>query len=299
MKFRKKLLSNLQAWLFMLPAIALLATFVFGPLFTSFGYSLMRFENFLPTEFVGFKNFKTAFSLQMFWNSLQLTFKWVVMNMLFPTFCGLFLALLMEFYTKKQVFTGLTRTILFMPMMMSLVAAGVLWAMVFDPSIGIIAGLFKMLNITTKFNAFGNASTSLYFAFIPIIWKDSGFSMVVFSAAAQGVSKDMIEASIVEGASKMQRIRFVMVPSMMSTLVTVLLINMISGFKAFDMLFALTRGGPGAATNVMAVYAYEQAFTSYLFDYASAVMTLQLGCVIIFILIFNLLMKPIKKKYST
>lgn len=299
MQGNRKLSANILAIAFLLPSMVLLVMFVYGPLVSSFGYAFTKFENFAPIEFVGLKNFMNAFNTKQFWNALQLTFKWVALNTFLPTFFGMVLALLMEFFTKRRVFVGITRTILFIPMMMSLVAVGILWSLVFDPNIGIIGGVAKALGYPGKINMFADTSLAIVSAFIPIIWKDAGFSMVIFSAAAQGISKDVIEASVVEGASKMEQIRHIMLPSMMNTCITVLLINMISGFKAFDMLYALTRGGPGAATNVMAIYSYEQAFTSFKFDYSSAIMTVQFVCVVAFIVLFNLLTIPIKKKYST
>lgn len=296
MKSKKK--AVVLAFLFLLPAIILMVVFVYGPLVKSLGYAFMKFENFKPSEWIGIKNFQTAFEDKLFLNSIVLTFKWVLMNTLLPTMAGLCLAFLLEFFTKNQTITNTARTVLFMPMMMSLVSVGLLWALIYDSNIGILAGLVKAVGYKGKVNVFSNVDTALYVAFIPVIWQSAGFSMVIFSAAVQGISKDIIEASLLDGASKLQQIKSVMLPSIINTITMVMMINMISGFKAFDLLYTLTRGGPGASTNITAVYSYSQAFSSFRFDYSSAIMVLLLVCVILFLLLFFAVTNPIKKKYS-
>jgi ABC-type sugar transport system permease subunit len=288
----------IQAYLFLLPAILLLIAFVYGPLFTSIGYSFSSFENFQPKNFVGLANYKAAFTNGLFWNSISLTFKWVIMNTLLPTFIGLLLALLIEAFIKNDSIAAITRTILFMPMLMSLVAVGILWSLMYDPNIGIVAGVLKAFGINQRVYLYANQNLAIYVAFIPLLWQSSGFAMVIFAADLQGISKDIIEAAVVEGATKSQQIRYIMVPGIMGTIINVLSINMITGFKAFDLIYSLTKGGPGASTNITALYAYDQAFNSFRFDYSSAVMVVLFIFAIMFLLLFQLLVKPLKKRYS-
>lgn len=295
---KKNIGITLQAYMFMVPAAVLLLVFVYGPLFTSISYSFSSFKNFKPDGFVGLDNYKAAFSNKMFWNSIQLTFKWVVMNTIIPTFIGLILALLMETLIKKRVFITITRTVLFMPMLMSLITVGILWSLIYDPNIGVVSGFLKAIGITDRMYVYSNLDAAIYVAFIPIVWQSTGFSLVIFSAALQGLSKDIIEASVVEGASKSQQMFYIMIPGIMGTIITVLMINMISGFKAFDLIYSLTKGGPGASTNITAIYAYDQAFNSFRFDYSSAIMVVLFVFVLIFMAVLLLLTKPLKKRFN-
>jgi ABC-type sugar transport system permease subunit len=287
-----------QAFFFMLPAAIMLVVFVYGPLLTSFGYSFFSFRDFKPDFFVGLKNFKEAFSDILFRNSIRLTFQWVLFNTVFPTITGLLLAILLEFLTRRSFLAGASRTILFMPMMMSLVSVGLLWRLIYDPNIGMIVGLLRWCGINVRFNALANAKTALMVSYIPVLWQGAGFSMVVFSAALQGIPQDIIEVSMVEGANKTQQIRFIMLPMIISTIMMVMMINMISGFKAFDLLYVLTKGGPGAATNITAIYSYNQAFWSYRIEYASAIMLLLFFCVIIFLAVFSAVSSLIVRKFG-
>jgi len=287
-----------QSYLFLLPAFAILILFLYYPVIKSIEYSFFSFKNFGPFEFVKLDNYKYAFQDKLFWDSIYLTFKWVILNAFLPTMVGLILALLLEYFTKSGWFTGTVRTILFMPMMMSLVAVGLLWSLIYDPNLGILNSLLHELGYKGKFMAYGNLDTALYMAFIPVLWQSAGFSMVVFSAAMQSISKDMIEAAVVEGANKISQIRYITIPSILKTITMIVIINMISGFKAFDLLYVLTRGGPGNSTEITGVYAYKQAFFAFKFEYASTMMVCLLVCVIVFLIVFNFVFGKIERKYG-
>ena len=294
----RKTTATITAILFMLPAAIVLVTFVYGPLVSSFGYSLFSFKNFAPDVFIGLNNFREAFADQLFRNSIMLTFQWVLLNTLFPSTVGLILALLMELFTKRRLFTEVSRTILFMPMMMSLVSVGLLWRLIYDSNIGIITGVLRWAGVTVRFNAFSNPKTALMVSYLPVLWQGSGFSMVIFSAALQGIPRDIIEASMVEGTSKLQQVKSIFIPMIIGTIMMVLMVNMISGFKAFDLLYVLTRGGPGASTNITAIYAYNQAFWSYRFEYASAIMVTLFLSVIVFLALFTSVSRVITRKFD-
>lgn len=289
----------LQAYLFLVPAAIVLIMFLYYPVVQGINYSFYHFKNFLPDKFVGFNNYKTAWHDPIFWNSIYLTLKWVVMNAFIPTAIGLVLAILLEYFTKVKWLAHTSRTILFMPMMMSMVAVGLLWTLIYDPNLGMLNGLLHAFGYKGIFNAYSNLKTALYMTYIPVVWQSSGFSMVVFSAALQSVSKDIVESSMVEGANKINQIRYIMIPSILKTITMIIIVNMISGFKAFDLLYVLTRGGPGMSTEITAVYAYKQAFFAFKFEYASTMTVCLLVCVIFFLAAFNFASQRIENKFGS
>ncbi|HEY5586980.1 MAG TPA: sugar ABC transporter permease [Ruminiclostridium sp.] len=291
--------KQIKAYIYLLPAAILLIIFLYYPVVESIGYSFFNFKNFKPFEFVGLDNYRSAFADGLFWNSIYLTFKWVIMNTIFPTFIGLMLSILVDYLSKIQWFTSMSRTILFMPMMMSMVAVGLLWTLIYNPNLGLLNGLLGVFGLDEKFIALGSTKTAIYMSFIPLIWQSSGFSMVVCSAALQSVSKEMLEASLIDGCNKFNQLKRIMLPNIVGAIVMVSTVNMISGFKAFDLLYVLTKGGPGAATEITAVYAYKQAFLAFKFDYASTMMTCLLICVIVFLLIFNFFSNKVEKKFGS
>lgn len=295
MKKQKKA-DTLQAYLFLLPMLLFLGYFLYRSVFATIGYSFTRFDNFQPAEFAGLANYRKLFADTQFWNSLRLTFIWSFLSAVFLTSFGLLLALLMEFFTKSARFMSVSRTILFMPEMMSLLAVGLLWSLIYDPSIGVITGIMRMLGFAGKFEAYANPDMAIYVAFIPILWRSTGFSMVIFSAALQGIPTDIIECSVVEGTSKLQRIVYIMLPNIIKTVTMVFSLNMISGFKAFDFLYALTGGGPGISTQVTSLYAYTQAYKVFKFDYAAAMLAVMLLCVAVLVILYNVLTGKLEKK---
>jgi raffinose/stachyose/melibiose transport system permease protein len=298
MKRKNNALNTAQAYLFLLPAIVFMGVFLYRPMIESIRYSFMNFKNFLPNGYVGFSNYIYLFHDPQFRNGIILTFQWALLNALLPTVVGLVLALMLEFFTRSRRLAGISRTILFMPQMMSLVAVGLLWSLLYDTNIGVITGFMKVLGIPGKFFPYANTDIALYVAFIPVIWYGAGFSMVVFSAALQGISRDVIESSMVEGAKKLQQILYIFLPGIVKTITMLVTINLISGFKAFDLIYVLTGGGPGTVTEVASVYAYKKAFVSYRFDFSSATMTCLLLCVIVFILILNAISRRAEERFG-
>lgn len=121
--------------------------------------------------------------------------------------------------------------------------------------------------------------------------------MVIFSAALQGVSRDVIEAGMIDGANKFQQIRYISIPGIMGTVSTVFVINMINGFKAFDILQVLTEGGPANSTLITSLYMYRQAFFAFKYDYASAMSTILFLCIIVFTILGNRLNTKVNEKY--
>jgi ABC-type sugar transport system permease subunit len=293
---RNRIKDAAQAYLFLLPMILFLCYFLYRSILGTIGYSFLRFVNFVPRNFVGFQNYIELFSDMQFWNGLRLTFIWAFLSAGLLTLSGLILALLLEFFTKSSILSGLSRTLLFMPEIMSLVAAGLLWSLIYNPNIGVITGLMHVFGSTEKFRPYASVDTAIYVAFLPTIWKSCGFSMIIFSAALQGVSQDIVESAIVEGANKFQQIMYVILPSIVKTITMVFLLNLISGFKAFDFLYALTGGGPGMSTKVTSLYAYETAFSVFRFDYAGAMLSFMLACVVVIVMVYNLAVSRLESK---
>ena len=252
----------------------MLLGYMYFPLLKSFQYSLFEFREFRPARFVGLDNYFQVFKDGLFWNSVSLTLQWVVMTALLPTVWGLILALLIEYSGTGRALAGVTRTVLFMPMMMSLVAVGLLWTLIFNPNLGLISGLLNAMSVTDAghpLNLFGNTRYALYAAFIPVLWQGAGFAMVIFSAALQSIPLEIREAAVIDGANKTRQICGIALPYIARTVIIVMTVNMIGGFKAFDLLKVLTAGGPASSTEITALYMYRIGFFSFRFGYSSAI----------------------------
>ena len=211
-----------------------------------------------------------------------------------PTFAGLLLAVLVYYQTKGRVLSGVARTILFMPMMMPAVAVGLLWSLIYNPLLGLLNQLLHLIKAIPSGTYVGfleNPNTALYEAFVPMVWQSAGFSMVIFSAALQGIPIDIREAAVLDGASKLKEIRHIVIPFIAPTIVSLVTVNMISGFKAFDLLNVLTHGGPAESTMIVSLYMYKQAFSAWKYGYSSAVAVVLFMSILVCVFLFSLIAK--------
>jgi ABC-type sugar transport system permease subunit len=269
----QRLGDNLSPYLFVLPELLLLAVFIIYPLISSGYLSMTNWSGLGAKQFIGTGNYRQLFRDPLFWNSIRLQLIWAVMSLVFLAISALLLALIVEMFVPRKGLTSVFRTILFMPMMMSLVSVGLLWTMIYHPIIGVINGLLNNLGILKSgqvLTLLANPKTTLYAVFVPVIWQWSGFGMVIFSAAMQGIPQDIIEASVIDGCSKLSRIRHIILPLLAPTIVTVNTVNFIGGLKCFDIIYVMTDGGPGYATLVTSIYIFKKAFINNEFGYSAA-----------------------------
>ncbi len=293
---------RISPYLYVLPSILVLLAFMYLPVARTIQYSFFTFRNFIPTVAVGFANYRAIFRDPTFWSSIALTLKWVVMTALLPGFFGLVLALLIEQSGYSRTVAGATRTILFIPMMMSLVAVGLMWTLIYNPLLGLLNATLKLVGLVTSarpFNVFGDTRTALYYAFVPVIWQGSGFAMVIFAAALQGIPLEILEASIIDGASRMTQIVRIILPLIFRTITITVVINMISGFKAFDLLKVLTGGGPAASTEITSLYMYRKAFFAFDFGNSSAIAVVLFAIVLVCALGTNSLVDRLNRRFES
>jgi ABC-type sugar transport system permease subunit len=281
---------NYVPYLFILPAAAMLIVFLYYPVIGALDISLNEWSGMGPRKFAGLANYANALRDRTFWHSLRLTFLWVLLSTVVLPIGGLVLAVLIEYTTKARFMAGLYRTILFMPMMMSLVAVGLLWSLIFNPTMGLLNALFVKMNLMdpmAPMNLLGRANTAIFAAFVPAVWQWSGFGMVIISAAMMNIPRELLEAAAVDGAGKVNQLFRIILPLLLPTIFTCAMLHLIGGFKAFDLIYTMTAGGPGDATMVSALYMFRQAFIDHKFGYATAIAAVLFLLIFIFTYVFN------------
>lgn len=260
--------SHLSLILFVLPAFIFYLVFLFIPTIGAGVYSFTDWNGLNQTyNFVGFSNYIEAFKDDVafrhsFWFTLRYTiFLFVIQNVV-----ALFLALLIESRIKSK---GFFRTIFFMPNMISLIISSLMFSFIFT-------NVFPELSQKTIFSVLdqpwiGDASVSFYSILIVSLWQGIGYMMIIYMAALQGVPKQLKEASMIDGANVFQRLRHVVIPMIMHAITICSFLTLNGAFKVFDVVYALTQGGPGTSTQVMALNIYEEAFSNnFRFGYANA-----------------------------
>ncbi|MFA9399040.1 MAG: carbohydrate ABC transporter permease [Clostridiaceae bacterium] len=266
----KKLYKNENFWLiiFTLPAFIFYLLFKLGPAFGGLWYSFTNWNGINPNyKLIGMQNYIEIFSNDtFFWNSMWVTLKFVLVIVVLENIIALLLAILIE---SKKRSKGIFRTIFYMPNMISMVIGAYMWMFIFTEVLYFIAK-----NSALKFldqSWIGDPTYSFIAIVIVSIWGGVGYLMVIYIAALQGVSPSMKEAADIDGANNFQKFHFVVLPTIRYAITICIFITLNSSFQIFDVVYSLTGGGPGRATQVVAINIFEEAFgRNNRFGYASA-----------------------------
>lgn len=240
---------------------ALIYTVLFVvPSLIGIGYSFTDWSAYTDElHFVGLKNFKTIFSadenyMKILFNTLEFTFVTTILK----NVLGLALAVLL---TKSIKALNFHRGVMFMPSVLSTLILGMIFTSILDPANGLLNNFFRAVGLDALAKPW---LTSLEFAFPSVmavdIWRGTGYIMTILIAGILSISPEYYEAASIDGATGWQKFRYVTLPLLMPTLATTTVLNVIYGLKVFDMIYALTNGGPGKATTEMLYTAVFKRF---------------------------------------
>lgn len=266
---RKKIYSN---W-FIAPAMVIFTVFFLLPMVISFFFSMTVWD-FNSFTFCGFDNFKTFFSDTSLSSSIKNTLIYAILT------CGLKLILaffLAVFLTSKIKTKNFLRSVVFFPNLISTIAVGITFCALMHPSKGLINQVIAMLG-GTGMDWLGNTKTALYAVILTDVWKGVGVATVIFIAGMQSIDKTYYEAASIDGATGWEQLKAITVPLSRPAMNSVIILAFISGMRTFDLIWAMTGGGPGYVTEVMASTVYKQ-YAAGFYGLSTA------GNVIMFILI--------------
>lgn len=271
--------------MFLSPTLLVFSVFVMFPLFFSFYLSFHKWNMFSAgTSFVGLDNYATILSNPEFWtvlkNTAVYTLGTVPLNMLVSLGAAYIL-------NKKLVGRRILRTALFVPVIMSPVAAAVIWRWVYEPNFGLLNYVLSFVGVPS-INWLNEPTAAMFALIIMGVWKSFGVNMVLFSAGLQGIPEQYYEAAQIDGAGKGRQFWNITLPLLSPTTFFILVMSVIGSFQVFDTVYVLTSGGPLGSTKVLVFYLYEHAFKYFEMGYASAVAYL------LFALVFALTLLQVK-----
>lgn len=254
-------------WILIFPTLVGLLVFRLIPIVSSLVLSFTKWNLITDPVFIGIKNFRELFADPDFWkivgNTLKITLGYVAGSMVF----GLLLALLVNNKIRGMNFF---RAAIYMPVITSSVAVGIVWTRILGPKYGILDFLLKKIGITAPY-WLQNPNLALWTLTFVQVWKMSGYYMILFLAGLQSISHEVIEASIVDGATPSQRLFRVTIPMLAPTTFFVLTVAIMDAFKNFELIYAMTKGGPQNATNTLVYSVYLNAFSYNRVGYAEAI----------------------------
>ncbi|MGD6968600.1 carbohydrate ABC transporter permease [Rossellomorea vietnamensis] len=262
--------KNKALLLFVLPGLILYSIFFIYPTFSALFFSFTDWDGLTPDyNFVGVENYINIFTNDsIFVKALGNNVKFMLFVVVFQTLFSLVFALYLVKNTKTNVFL---RALYFFPTILSSVSVAFIWSFVYDPNLGILNTLLERVNLDfLTHNWLGDQDIAIFSIAVVQVWMHTGQMLIIFVAGLQNIPNDLYEVAKIEGASKWQRFRFVTWPLVAPAATIVVAYTTIQSFKAFDLIFAMTRGGPNYSTEILATLIYSTAFRSFKFGYASA-----------------------------
>lgn len=263
----KKLKKYLKGYLFILPNFIGFFVFMAVPIIMGFVISLTDYNGFNQFNFIGLSNYIKMFQDEYFLVSLWHNLLYTVVTVPGTIIVSLLLALLVNRGIKGS---KLFRTMYFLPHISSMVAVGIVWAMIFNPYTGPINQVLKAIGIENPPMWLAGSNTALLTIMIIAIWKQSGYYMIILIAGLQAIPNHLYEAASIDGANGFVKFFKVTLPMLSPTMFMVLILNIINSFQVFDLINVMTDGGPGRSTNVLVYRIYQEGFQNLKFGYASA-----------------------------
>jgi multiple sugar transport system permease protein len=263
---RKKNIKRVQlkyvkiGLLFLGPTVALLFLTTIYPLIYALYLSFRQFnlaKAFIPRVFVGLQNYIEVLSSERFYNSIWVTIKICAIAISVEFILGFALALLL---TQKLRGMRVLRTLFMIPMMISPVVVGLIWLFFYYPGLGYLNYFLDFINIA-PLQWLGDKNVALYSICIADIWEWTPFVMLGIAAGLHGLPTEPFEAAKIDGCSRFETLFHITIPMLKPTLITLFFIRMIDCFKIYDIIFVLTKGGPGTTTEAVSFYIYREGFT--------------------------------------
>jgi len=277
-----------EAYLFLIPSFLGFALFVVLPVLVALLLSFVNWSLLTPPEWVGIANYvqlltRDSVFRRVMWNTLYFTVTIVPLQLIF----GLMMAIALN-----QAIRGVKvyRLIYFMPVVTTIVAAALIFQWMFNKDYGIISAVFWWLAGATGLpiqppDWLNSTFWAKPAVVILTLWKNVGFTMVIYLAGLQAIPQELYDAAEVDGAGSWAKFRFVTVPMVSPTTFFLLVIQMIGAFQLFDEAFVMTRGGPAQATTTIVYYIYQNAFQFSRFGKASAIAWVLFAVIFVFTLI--------------
>ena len=274
--------SGASSYIFLSPTLLVFLTFVVFPVIFSFYLSFHKWNMFSSEKsLVGFDNYRRIIASGEFWmvlrHTLVYTLGTVPLNMVF--------ALLVAYFLNKKIAgKRILRAAFFTPVIISPVAAAVIWRWIYEPNFGLLNYGLTSLGLPAV-NWLNDPTAAMFALIVMGVWKSFGVNMVLFAAGLQGIPEHYYEAAELDGAGAFSRFWNITLPLLSPTTFFILVMSVIGSFQVFDIVYVLTSGGPLDSTKVLVFYLYEHAFKYFEMGYASAVAYLMFALIFILTLL--------------
>ncbi|MDO5061080.1 MAG: sugar ABC transporter permease [Actinomycetaceae bacterium] len=254
--------------LYVAPSFTILLLIAIIPILASAYLSLTRFDVLSSPEWVGASNYQRLWEDDNFWSALKNTVIFTIFTVPLQIFIPMVLADKLA-RMKLRWLSGFVRSVLFVPVVASLILVGTVWQYMLAGEVGFFNLVLKQIGLPS-INFLGDPKYALWAVIVVAAWKNIGYFLVLFYAGVLDIPKERYEAASVDGANILQQFFYITVPGLKKVTQLSLLLATIWSFQAFDLIYAMTKGGPGGATSTLVMEIYQQGFTRFDMGYASA-----------------------------
>lgn len=281
---------NFWGYLFILPNFIGFVLFMLIPIVMALVFSFTNYDVISRMDFIGLENYIDLFTDDQFLISLRNTLWYCLLTV--PT--GVVFSLLLAVLFNRQIRgIAIFRTLVFIPVITSMVAVSLVWSMLYEDNSGLLNVLLGYLGLGPV-HWLTDTNLAMISIAIMSVWKGLGYNMTIFLAGLQGVPAELYEAATIDGANSVQKFFKITVPMIGPTSYFVTLMSLIGSLQVFDQVWVMTAGGPVDATKTVAMYLYQYGFQFYKMGYACA------AAYVLFILVFlvSLIQNISSKKWA-
>jgi multiple sugar transport system permease protein len=277
-------LSETRYWIYLLllPSLVIILLVIAYPTIYGMAISFREMRLTRPglTGWVGLKHFLVMIDDPVFWVALKNTVLWVTFAVVLELGLGFIAATALN---RNVPGTGIFAVLILVPYFLPNVVAGHMWALLLDPRLGVINDILVRIGILSSYKAwFADPNTALAATIFVEAWHGFPFFALLLLAGLKGIPQDLYKAAAVDGAGPIAQFRLITVPMLKSVIAAAVILRVISLVNSPDLLLILTGGGPGDATQVLSLYAFQTAYKDFNFGYASALSVVMFVILMVF-----------------
>jgi len=279
----RRLRGDLVAWAFVAPALLLYVVFVLRPTLEMFQLALHDWNGISAIrEWVGLDNFEKLTGDKVFWKALWNNAVWLVLVVGFNVLVGLVTAAMLASRIRGRVAFQLAY---FLPVVQAAIVVAMIWRWVYNPA-GLLNGVLEAIGLGGLSHAWlGDRATALPALALATGWAGFGLAVVIFLAGMQGIDRTLYDAAAIDGANARQSFRHVTIPGLRNVITVVILLEIISAFQAFDVIWGTTGGGPLNSTEMLATFMFRRGIQEGQYGYGSAIAVVFMVIVLAFAVI--------------
>lgn len=283
-----RLLGNKKIMVFMLlPTLAIYITYIFVPIIIAVYYSFTKFSGIGKPKFNGIENYVELVKDPVFWISLKNSMIIFVLSVVFLTALSFLAANLLN---QKLKGNDVAKSLVFSPAILTPIIVGIIWVYIFEPDIGLLNNIFKLLHLDfLTIQWIGGPTYTPYSLAIVFIWQQLGFITTIFIAGLKMIPQELYEAADVDGANGFRKMVNITIPSLQETISIAVVLVITGSFKVFETVLMMTNGGPNHLSEVLVTYSYQTTFKGGEYGYGMTIAVAAFIVSLIFSIVYLLI----------